>query len=359
MRKVLILLGLFFPLVTSADGGIFPPPDKIVYETSQQAVIFYEDGKETLIISTSFRGEAKDFGWVIPVPERPKVSKASEELFRSLEDSTKVVEDIYQSLTLEEAFRLGKAPSSVHIIETKKIDYYDITILQAEDKEALAKWLSKHNYHFPEKAGYLLDSYIQNKWYFVAVKIDTESVWPGLEKQMREGHLVPLKLEFASQRPFYPLKLTSVTQFLEKKDIRSDSSSRRIIPFPYYRPEKVGLVIYIFTPERKQTLPGFKTEYAGWMKQETIENLAFDEQGHSWLKPKREKYFLTKLSRWMSLSEMTEDLYFRNASDNNLVNALPLEGPETTYFWLVVALGGIFTLIILGVFFRYSFKESS
>ena len=44
----------------------------------------------------------------------------------------------------------------------------------------------------------------------------------------------------------------------------------------------------------------------------------------------------------MSYAEMTHDLYLRDASDNNLVNASPLEEPGKFWFWLVISISLIF-----------------
>ncbi|MBI4709254.1 MAG: hypothetical protein HY764_03570, partial [Candidatus Portnoybacteria bacterium] len=71
MRKIFCFLAIsviLAPICVLADGGLFMPPDVYMYETDQRAVIFYENNVETLILSTTFRGSAKDFGWVVPVP---------------------------------------------------------------------------------------------------------------------------------------------------------------------------------------------------------------------------------------------------------------------------------------------------
>lgn len=76
---------MFFPDIIRADGVIFSSPDYLIQESGQRAVIFYENGKETLILSITFKRNAKDFGWVIPVPQKPEATKSSDEIFTSLE----------------------------------------------------------------------------------------------------------------------------------------------------------------------------------------------------------------------------------------------------------------------------------
>lgn len=361
---LIIIAFLIIPFLVSADGGIFPPPDYYIHETDQRAVIFYENGLETLILSVTFRGDAEDFGWVIPTPSRPQVSKSSDELFTSLEQITTFAEDLVRPLTFEEAYNLGKATRSVHVIETKKIEYYEVAVLTADEPEALAEWLAANDYQFPKKASYILDSYIENNWYFVAVKIDTEAISPGVDRQLRQGHMIPLQLKFSTDKIVYPLKITSTLETLDTPKYYSLeeelSESRRIaiapVPAYYPLPSKVGILIYVFTPANKQAIPGFKTQYAGWLKKETIEELAFDDNGNPWIEVKQDKYFLTKMSRWMSYSEMTHDLYLRDASDNNLVNASPLEEPSKFWFWLVISISLVF-IFGTGTIFVYLSKS--
>ena len=60
MRQFLIFLitlaigTSLFPIGAKADGGVFPPPYYWIQESGQRAVIFYEKGRETLILSITF-----------------------------------------------------------------------------------------------------------------------------------------------------------------------------------------------------------------------------------------------------------------------------------------------------------------
>src|SRR5262245_21569190 len=45
----------------------------LINEPTQKALLFYSKGKEQLIISPSYAGEAQEFAWVVPVPARPQI----------------------------------------------------------------------------------------------------------------------------------------------------------------------------------------------------------------------------------------------------------------------------------------------
>lgn len=217
MNKFLISLIIstilfnFLPFKINADGMVIPRPDYYVRESGQKAVIFYEKGRETLILSITFIGDAKDFGWVIPVPQRPEVTKGSDEVFTSLSEITKKYPRYYYPLAPMMKEGLGGEGEPVTVIETKKIDYYDIVVLSATDSQALSQWLSENGYQYPEESAYILQDYIANNWYFVAVKISPEAagakeVAAGLE----EGHATPLKIEFNSQAIIYPFRISAI-----------------------------------------------------------------------------------------------------------------------------------------------------
>ena len=328
MRKILlglIILSLFLPGIVSADGVIFPPPNYYVAETDQKAVLFYDKGVETLILSITFTGNAKDFAWVVPTPSRPEVDKASSELFLSLEELTRPP----RGRQWTDGYNLGAAPtmekSAVEVLETKEVGIYEIKVLAASKADALAKWLSENGYQFPEKGGYVLEDYIKNKWYYTAVKIRPEVVWKDITEKLRTGQAAPLKLTFKSDKIVYPLKITSLTSLWQMPDnkIRRISYPEQEIaiapgmPYPYQ--DRAGILLYVFDNCEK-SLPGFNTQYAEIIEAEEIEDLAYDDEGEPWIKTKKD-FVLTKLYRNMKFTEMNDDLILRNAKNGIKVSS--------------------------------------
>jgi hypothetical protein len=400
MKKTLILLFsllLLVPSLTYADGVIFPPPDYWMYETDQKAVIFHEKNLETLVLSVTFRGNASDFSWVVPTPTKPEVEKSTDELFTALEELTQP--GIGYPVPLYEGTKMAPAGRGVEVIETKKVEYYDIAILSADDPEALTKWLNENGYQFPNEANYLLDDYIKEKWYFTAVKISAEGLRVA-ETELREGHAVPLKFTFVTSKIVYPLKISKVAEYIKQKqeagpymgesqsenaktgesavaascsshdecaglfcpqvigqdtpcciegqcvcgpsDCRETPPKIKPVPVPPpFRPY-VSILLYVFS-DHKKDLPGFNVEWANWVKSKDIEKLAIESDGEPWIKPKLGKYYLTKLTRYMSPSEMTYDLYFRDASDNKPVGVKRFE-------WLNAFMAVLIFLAMFSIF---------
>ena len=338
-KNILIWLVIFVltPLAVSADGMIVPPAGYYIWETEQRAVIFYEDGTEELVLSISFQGNAKDFAWIVPTPTRPEVRKASNELFDALDELTTPIYDYYEPMPLMYGVEQRGIEDKVWVVETKQIEYYEIVVLEARESEALTDWLNKNGYNYPQEGKYVLESYIKNGWYFTAVKINDEYLSSNVAEQLRSGRAVPLSLKFTTDKIVYPLKISSVRPNIE------------LVPRGYYPGQQVGILLYVIS-DNKQELPKFITQYAGWIDKETIGNLAYSDTGEPWLFPVQERYFLTKLFRYMSHAEMTNDLYLRQASDKSLVNAPPETGERGwTGFVLVMGMGGLAMMVLLAM----------
>lgn len=218
LLATLITFAYLLPIFAVADGGLVPPLDRYIYETDQKAVIFYDQGVENLILQITFEGDAKDFAWIIPTPKQPQVEKSTDTLFARLDELTRPEEE---GAPMSAGFGLMNTSvddvgRSVRVVETKKIEYYDINVLEASDKNALYNWLNDNGYAFPQQGKYIIDDYIQKGWYFTAVKIDNESVSDLVEGQLQNGHAIPLKLSFETEEIIYPLKISSLNGLKDK-----------------------------------------------------------------------------------------------------------------------------------------------
>jgi hypothetical protein len=207
---------IFFPFVNSnpvsADGGMIAPSFKKIYETDQKAVIFYDQGIENLILSVTYRGNAKDFAWIIPTPNQPEVEKSADSLFTKLDEITKPEVKFNNPLSSGFGSRtLEATDNGVTVLETKSIDYFSVNVLEATDSDSLYNWLNDNGYNLPQAGKYITDEYINNKWFFTAIKINDERLSTLTENQLNTGHATPLMLKFKTDKIVYPLKISSLT----------------------------------------------------------------------------------------------------------------------------------------------------
>lgn len=343
-KKILFyLLVMFFLTPTSikADGGIMPRPDTWIYETGQKAVIYYEKDLETLVLQTSFIGEAKDFAYIVPTPSKPEVSKVSEDIFTNLQKMTNF-EFFDPLIMLNSDQAVKEITASVEVVEEKQVGIYEVKILSATDKEALYNWLKDNNFNYPENKKYILDDYISNKWFFTTAKISTQALSENVDSKLKEGSLTPLKLVFVSKNMVYPLKISAVMD----EDKAKNHSEANFLTVP--------INLYIFSDHKKE-LAGFDTLHANWIKPEEIKKLAKDDNGNYWVSPKN-KMFLTKLSSYLSVSEMTNDLFPDNAPNNKLVGVL--SSWQKFLQWGLKGWFNIIEIIALIVFFIFFYKQS-
>ena len=202
------------PSTARGDGCFLPPADyrgAHLREPAQRAVILHAERHQTLLLFVDYAGGADQFAWIIPCPSRPRVTTGDPRVFAEL------VQFYYRSELA--AWRKrgadrapagaggAKPPAPVTVHATRRVGPYQIAIVTSTDSGGLKGWLVDHGYRVPAGTGDVFQQYIAEKWYFVAVKVSV----PG-----RRATLRPLRLDFATPRPVYPLRVSSAGRGLAK-----------------------------------------------------------------------------------------------------------------------------------------------
>ena len=335
MKRILFLtcfLILFIPGLVKADGAIFMLPDSYYTESQQQAIIFHHDNQETLILSTAFKGDLQEFAWVIPTPAKPELKEASENFFNVLADYTKPRDVDY---TPPGWFGIGALDTAgeigVTIIETKEVGDYIATTLSATDPDSLVNWLNENGFQYEDRALPIFQEYIDDEWYFVALKIKPEIV------EKNEEFSSPIRLDFESSEIIYPLKMTTAGEITSKE---------------------IPILLYIFA-DHKQTLPDVKSykgsegffayfpyEFADNISQKKLKNLLEDSQEDVSLAS--QDFYLTKMFfSAFPVEKMDQDLVFEQAKDDEGVNA----HQSTSSVVLTTALMWVLSAVFTGFYF--------
>ncbi|MCX6812272.1 MAG: DUF2330 domain-containing protein [Candidatus Berkelbacteria bacterium] len=349
MRKVKISFAIVFAsllLITAgaklacADGGIYVPPNYYGYETSQQAFIYYTGQTETLVISAGFRGDAKDFSWVIPLPAKPEIDKAQPGLFRTLDGITKTTRENYylgSSFSRPDSSQM----SSVEVISEKTVDMYNTAVLKASDEKSLSSWLTSHGYNFPADQNTALKSYVDGGWYFAVARIQPSLVNdPSTGRALAHGDLTPLKFAFTTDKIIYPMKLTGVVL----RSILPQSADNSVTQLPAgAQPEIVStgvpLTLYVLsTGEVEQN--ALSTDYANWLSEGNKNGIKADLSGTN---ISSDKLFLTKLSATFAPKQITDDLIITPAGNDSIY---PAPTYKTLAFWLLNLSALVVTLVV-------------
>jgi ethanolamine utilization microcompartment shell protein EutL len=205
MATVFLIL-LIFSAVLYGDGCFVWKGGADLEEPTQRAIIYWQNGREVLILQVKYAGAAEDFAWIVPLPGRPEV------------DAIDVDKSPFEELSFYTQWRrrwgyIGRAAAGkegVTVIERKVVGVYDVAVLAASDPNALNKWLNDNGYAFPEKRSDVLQHYTSKKWVYVAMRIDRKALQSDEVKKLKTGELQSIRFRFAAKEMVYPLKISSV-----------------------------------------------------------------------------------------------------------------------------------------------------
>lgn len=306
----------------SADGGVFPSANYYVSETSQQALIYYHDKTEDLVVLPTYRGNSQNFTWVVPTPSKPSISASNVKLFSQLQKLTRVDSGYRKSVTADLSLSTSSSTDSVQVIEEKTIDIYQTAVVKAASENALSDWMKENGYTFPEKSNYLLDSYVKEGWYFSLAKI-RQDVKSSLSYN---GQITPLRFTFNSDKIIYPMKLTKIAGV---NDLTPTFKTQQTTPDYYSYPRSYSdITTYVLT-DYKVKNDELNIGWADWIARKNISDIA-TETGNDWLKASDKKMFLTVFRQNYYYSKMNDDLIFIQADDDS---AYPKPAYLTTSYW--------------------------
>jgi hypothetical protein len=284
MKKIFYLILIFIIVnfcvfsISLANGGLFTPLDRDIYEPNQLAMIVFDDVVEKIIFRVDYEGDAEDFAWVIPVPGYPKLFPVEDEIFYELHELTKPV----PPWSFGCGWGLvppasGDGDEGVHIWEENQVGIYHTTTLSASDPNSLVEWLNNNGYAFSIEGQEILDYYVQKNWFFVAMKIQSEEIVNNSEYYT--GAIQPIGIMFFSDEIIYPLKISSVS-------------------VPLWGTE---VLIYTFSDNRV-TFPGAKEEYNKIVTPDELKEYPILQSLIN------ETFVLTKLRETFAKNEMEDDL---------------------------------------------------
>ena len=209
---------LGFESTAQACGGFFC--NNIPVEQSGEQILFKVDGEDIrAYIRIFYQGEAEDFAWVVPVASQPEVGVGTDIVFNRLDQLTRPTFNLKSDIGTDQcgmwgwgggdfneavpgmadAEANGRAP--VTILEQSAVGPYNYTILSATDAGALVAWLNENEYDQPPESTPLIEHYVENEMFFVALKLQSDK---------SAGDIAPLILDFQEASPCVPLVLTQI-----------------------------------------------------------------------------------------------------------------------------------------------------
>lgn len=208
------------PLGVAQACGCFAPPDPSVpvVQAGERIVFATDGGQVTAHIQIQYAGDAKDFGWLLPLPSLPKMELGSDELFTQLIAQTQPKYRLVYANNCGNRGGIGggaNAPTAggafndsvdagayTPLVAQDSIGPYDYAVLKADRKDEMFQWLQDNRYFVPVGTDDVVAPYIHEGAYFLALK---------LKSGKSAGDLQPVVVRYASDLPMIPIVLTSVT----------------------------------------------------------------------------------------------------------------------------------------------------
>jgi hypothetical protein len=202
----------------------------------ESAVIVWDPATRTehFIRRATFRGNARDFGFLVPTPTEPTLAAIDDGIFDTLQAKTEppVIERTRREIRwmlLLATYRLAnkegaRTGAPVNVLQTAKVAGYEAAVLDATDAGALREWLQTHGYATTPDLEEWLDVYIRQRWKITAFKIDKTQSETDAQTQA-------VKMSFTTDRPFFPYR--------EPASQRTGGNTARVLRVFFLGPERV------------------------------------------------------------------------------------------------------------------------
>jgi hypothetical protein len=191
-------------------------PEDSVRIAEESAIIVWDAASKTqhFIRRATFDTRAPHFGFLVPTPMQPALAEADYAAFGSLEQAIRprVVTRSggvsflpvccwFQSLFLMSAsLDDGAAPNAVRVLDSQRVGGLDAVVLEADDAEALNRWLKERGYPSDPELVSWLGPYVSARWKITAFKIaHDQQAGPQVQTSA-------VRMSFQTDKPFFPYR---------------------------------------------------------------------------------------------------------------------------------------------------------
>lgn len=303
MQTTLIFTALFLGIAVTYDDSesycvLFPQNGRDIFGVAQRTILVFDEDEVSLIPQVHFEGDARDFGILVPVPAEPRLTTVGAAIFAEASFLTQPIvrqssqgcgcaesDGIVRPLNAPDGPRTMAETSSdgVTIVFEEIVGTFQAVVLQATSAEDLTLWLQENNYRFDPADTDILSDYVEQNWYFVAMKLDTSRV-PKHISQWWSATTSPAKISFdyRGEALTYPLKISAIST-----------------------QERVEVLVYTIGPDPMR-FPDAEVEYANAFGADEVDAIAGRYPTLSqFIVP---GVFVTKLRKTFTPAEMQQDI---------------------------------------------------
>lgn len=183
--------------VARADGMYAPlVGDSVANTADQQALLVFGESSTQLVLRTGYSGNGQPFSWVVPIKgrlTREQVRTVDPLVFRSLDrfSAPQLLEftlncGTYLGCGAESSEADAARPAGVGVLDSFRVDDFEISVVEADAGADLVEWLDGRNYRVPEGGAAVFEDYVQRGFDFVAVQY-TPSADQSMGQQDGDG----------------------------------------------------------------------------------------------------------------------------------------------------------------------------
>jgi len=180
------------------------PPNSHVINTDQSVIILWDKEQQTqhFIRRADFKTDAKDIGFIVPSPSRPRLEESGDAAFATLARLTAPTAPRGIGIPLGCSAAPRAANDGVMVIEQKRVAGYDATVLTATSGDDLVAWLGSNGYPYSPSVAEWAKPYLGGDWHFTALKLVKD------EKERMEAQLKAssLRISFKADTPLFPYR---------------------------------------------------------------------------------------------------------------------------------------------------------
>ncbi len=185
-------------------------PQRIVIADPQRVYVFHRAGLQDLILESAYRGNAKDFGMILPVPSVPDVRMVQHGFFDAMTRAAGQFEKFREERAgsgLSAAAEDATWRTHVQVVRRQVAGVFSAVTLKARTLEALENWLRENSYRYADDAyaRQVFQKYIDQQWYFLAVQVRVEEAGGQFDGRFR-----PMGIRFRSKDIVIPTRVASI-----------------------------------------------------------------------------------------------------------------------------------------------------
>ena len=358
MARRFLVLAFFLAANAHAFCGFYVAKgDAKIFNRASQVALVRDADRTVMTMANDFRGEARDFAMVIPVPTvitRGQIHIVDKALIDRLDaySAPRLVEyfdydpcriramDGVYSMAPPNAQKSAREESrarslGVTIEARYTVGEYDILILSAAQSNGLEIWLRENGYTIPAGASAVLGSYIRQNMKFFVAKVNL-----GEQAKLGYSYLRPIQVAYESPKFMLPVRLGTVNAngpqelfiYALTRKGRVETTNYRTVKLPsdvdvpiYVREEFAPFYKALFNQQvKKEDMSTLFTEYAwdmNWCDPCAADPLSRDELhklGVFWVNVDNSgaaDVFLTRLHVRYDREHFPEDLVFQETGD--------------------------------------------